>query len=406
MTNAEVKARLLEEKAILHPEGDTQDPAGNRILKRYWPGLLEEEIDIARAFILKWTSVKNYTSDTSPAAATVSDPMVNGRKIAGTFRGGPVTKELMEELDQRSPARWKLSQQLGQFADMTASGDGQSDSVTRDAFVTTRTQERTGQVVPLPDSAATPQTPGKIVGVANQKDKWGLYQTRKTTEESEAHAPVGGSKTITAFDVEETVEDENLVSEPVLPSSQQDGIIQSIGKRLNRFLRWEKTARTVTGKKVQDSGSFVTSDGTTYWWVGRNCTQAEVDTVKALVGLTDTGYSISGLPERRNKFNLFDYEIVKSPYRGGGGGGVKAFEETWTHYELQTDDEGGRVRQRFLKYTCGMKQTPDQTAARNFIHQKDNTNFGARGKWGFYAEYKQLEEIGEWAYDASKPARP
>jgi hypothetical protein len=405
MTFAEIRARLAEEQAVLL--SDEADVTGGRRVRRFWPGLLEEEIDLGRSFLLKWTSVKNFVNADSAAAATVGDPRANGRVLSGTFRGGDVAKELMEELEQGAPTRFRLVQELFQVADLSATGDGVSDSVEEDAFATTRGEARTGQAAALADELATPQTAGTVVAVENAKDKDGVFRTRKQTRTARAQAAAGASKTISAFDTEATVEGENIVAEPDLPTSQTVGKIVSLRKRLNAFLRWSKVEQTRVATRREWETSYPVFGGTVVVANGRNCTAAEAAAKLAELTAQDP---VAVLPVVRmyslNDYLLYDYTIVKEPGGGrGGGGGEKEIDVEW--------DDVERVERSFrdpitnvttsqyalLKYKRGVKQHKSETILKAWLATCGTagaggaTSFAPLGRWGFRGEYKKFNGV-------------
>jgi predicted transcriptional regulator len=99
----------------------------------------------------------------------------------------------------------------------------------------------------------TAQTPGQVKRLMKRLNEFLRWDSEETTQTAEVQAAAGASKTVQKFVVEANAEARNLVAEPVLEDTQTPGIIKTIQKRLNLFLRWDKQEQTRTAVEVDDA---------------------------------------------------------------------------------------------------------------------------------------------------------
>lgn len=69
-----------------------------------------------------------------------------------------------------------------------------------------------------------------------------------------------------------------------------------------------------TGKAQQASGSYITKEGTVYWWWGHNVKKTDYDNLVASITFTDATNNRQHW--QWNDYGLVDYTITKSPYDG------------------------------------------------------------------------------------------
>lgn len=340
-TEAEIKAKLREEVACLL--SDKEDALGNRTVLRYWSGIEEAELDACRAFLRKYVSTINAN-----AAATVANPLANGRILAGTFYGGEVAKEEEEDRDQTSARRFRLVQELILPKDESACGGTgattRADSYRETAFETESAENRTAQTSAIYNAVGA-FVAGAIVTIRNSLERSGLYRTQK------------------------------LIS---------------------------------TAKKQEWSWSYEIFEGTVTSYKGVNLTAAEYAARIAALALTTT--TVNTVSVDLNQYGLIDYVVTVRPADSRisiGGGATKAYSMTWVDYQQHYKTVDGLELLQFERYEVGEIQTRSETTARNFIDGQGNTYCDPLGRWGFKAGYKTLKARGAFGTaDTSIPSRP
>jgi hypothetical protein len=105
----------------------------------------------------------------------------------------------------------------------------------------------------LPES----QTAGVIVTLRKRLNAILRWDTETQTRTAVTVAAASASKTITTGMTEEQAEGRNIVEEPTLPASQTPGIIVTLRKRLNAFLRWDTETTTQTRHDNSLTGALV-----------------------------------------------------------------------------------------------------------------------------------------------------
>jgi hypothetical protein len=96
MNNATAKELLASNKWQLLESDDFQGFAED-VLTRYIEDVRQEYLDTLVVFLKTWTDANNYTDDTTPAAPTITTPMVQkGKTRAGVWYGGRISYKWVE----------------------------------------------------------------------------------------------------------------------------------------------------------------------------------------------------------------------------------------------------------------------------------------------------------------------
>ena len=99
----------------------------------------------------------------------------------------------------------------------------------------------------------TAQVAGKIKSLRKRLNAFLRWDEESEEREAVLQANSGASKSITAFETTENTEGRNLSAEPDLPTTTMAGVITTLQKRLNPFLRWDKEEQTRTATTVSDA---------------------------------------------------------------------------------------------------------------------------------------------------------
>lgn len=414
ITNTEVKARLLEELALPWLSSpDDEDAIGTRSIKRYWPGILEEDFDTARAFLRKWTSVKNYTNDSSAEAHTVTGPMVGGKAVLGTFVFAGVSAERISDEDQDEPVKIILMETLAKVADDTASsgssGTGTSDSYKDDAFESDRMVQHSGQASALSDSLATAQVVGQIIAVGNKLDNaTGLFKTQLNTKL--AHIGETPDHVVTVRHDGLTISDRDVkhinpaISPPAWTAAPTVAVALNgirIERSLNSFGGQAVSKKTLTQAEVALTEiTWSVEEGTVYlkrfFGVTTTNLPARMETYLSKIAT----HHISGTPTFDAETGTWDVVLLAYPKPTSysqSGGSTKVFDTTWTSFEWrQKQNSAGLVLTRREQYLCGIIQSKSETTTQAFINNKGNAEINALGKWGFRGTFKNLVALSEF----------
>ncbi len=181
-----------------------------------------------------------------------------------------------------------------------------------------------------PVSEQTDQLAGKIVESRAEYNDFKLYdnKTKITTAIEKTNAEL--SKQYEADKVVDVVKDVNLATEPTLPSSLTEGVLVTMQKALNRFLRWDKVTTTVTStESLYPTGttdlSWTGKNGTYYGKFLFNVRKANLEGYIQAFANRHSGFSVSGAPGSRNPDGTYDAVLVAAPLSGGGLSG-----DAWT----------------------------------------------------------------------------
>jgi uncharacterized membrane protein len=150
------------------------------------------------------------------------------------------------------------------------------------------------------------QTAGVIVTLRKRLNAFLRWDTETNTRTATAQAAAGADKTMEAFESVGTVEGKNIVTEPTLPESQTAGFIVTLRKRLNAFMRWDTETQTRTAVTVAaaSASKTITTGMTEEQAEGRNI--VEEPTLPA----SQTPGVIVTLRKRLNAFLRWDTETT------------------------------------------------------------------------------------------------
>jgi len=196
------------------------------------------------------------------------------------------------------------------------------------------------------EAGAQSAAAGTIVESNSAPTRSGKFRnTVKTTTVKDQTATAGDDN---AAESAVTVLNTEAAAETGTQSAAAGTIVESssVPTRSGKF---RNTVKTLTGVKLEWSGSYPDRNGTTYYWVGKNCTAAEV--ASAISGASLTTATDNQVTKTNTRFKgLFNYTIVKRAVSTFWIGASTASYGPYYEVGLEWKDDRSKYRKRTSKY--------------------------------------------------------
>jgi hypothetical protein len=202
----------------------------------------------------------------------------------------------------------------------------------------------------------------------------------------------------------ESLYNADLAAYEAYTASAVDGKRKTLSKTVNADGTFSVTATEETVNYQYDSGSYLTREGTVYWWWGVNATAQNYSDVVSTANLT--ALTDNSLTKRINKYNRIDYVIIKQPLSSTFYYWGESITEDLTRIEREyahmynTTDKRERRYYRDVTYTFDLAIKNDYLAAHNFITGgEDGSKIESHGN-GRYACFRvTLITPSDWELD-------
>jgi len=196
------------------------------------------------------------------------------------------------------------------------------------------------------EAGAQSAAAGTIVESGSTPTRSGRFRnTVKTTTVKDQSATAGDDSAVeSAATVLNTEADAETGAQ-----SAGDGTSVESSSVPTRSGKFRNTVKTLTGVKLEWSGSYPDRSGTTYYWAGKNCTAGEVSSAISGASLDTT--TDNQVTKTNTRFKgLFDYTIVKRAINTFWISASAASYGPYTEVGLDWKDDRSKYRKKTISY--------------------------------------------------------
>ena len=305
-------------------------------------GISEDEDGLYDCVVTKHTAVRveqaAHTTRESSAASESTERVFNSKTPATELAEARVAGTIVERSWKKNAnCTTDVARTVETPKDQSATAGDDNAAESAETVLNTEAEEETGA-----QSAAD----GTIVESNSVPTRSGKFRnTVKTTTVKDQTATAGDDSAVeSAATVLNTEADAETGAQ-----SAGDGTSVESSSVPTRSGKFRNTVKTLTGVKLEWSGSYPDRNGTTYYWVGKNCTAAEV--ASAISGASLDTTTDNQVTKTNTRFKgLFDYTIVKRAVSTFWIGASTASYGPYYEVGLEWKDDRSKYHKRTSKY--------------------------------------------------------